>query len=239
MTTHGPLVGITSRRISGSATDLPSAFHHLKFEMVEDNIARHVAAWGGVPVLLSRQADSAALVAKLDGLIMSGGEDVHPSFYDAEAAPETLSTDPERDAFELSLLNQAWQRAIPVLGICRGHQLINVALGGTLIQHLYRDRGFRHDLFERPVAERSHPVSIEPRSVLASLLGTQAMVNSFHHQAVRDPGDGVQVVARASDGVIEAYEVPQRSVLSVQWHPEFFVEADPVIGWLIDRAAGS
>ncbi|WP_217544835.1 gamma-glutamyl-gamma-aminobutyrate hydrolase family protein [Streptomyces sp. GbtcB6] len=232
-----PLIGITSRRISGKrVTGLPTSIQAFDVELVDENVARQVAAFGGTPVILSRHSAPANIVPKLDGLVMSGGEDVVPANYGQEPSPHLLATDASRDDFEIRLVKAAITQSLPLLGICRGLQVINVALGGSLTQHLDPQLGFHHSLFDFAGDERTQDVTIDPASLLARLLGTELTVNSYHHQAVADPGAGVHVVARATDGVVEAFEVVGEKVLGVQWHPEFFREPDPVVGWLVSQA---
>lgn len=155
------------------------------------------------------------------GLVLTGGTDVDPALYGESRQPETETPDTERDAVEAELLEQAFARDLPVLAICRGLQLLNVATGGSLVQHL--DPPDRH---VRRKGDRSvpvHPVTIEPDTLLANIAGTRTwQVNSRHHQAVKTRGENLRVCAfDPEDGTIEALERPDRSfVLAVQWHPE-------------------
>jgi putative glutamine amidotransferase len=156
-------------------------------------------------------------IASLDGiggLLLAGGTDVAPELYGAARQPETEEPDCARDKLEMALLEEALARDLPVLAICRGLQLLNVAMGGTLVQHI---NGHKF-----PKQPEVHPITIAPGSRLASILGTQDyIVNSRHHQSVDRVASGVIVAARAPDGVIEALEMPdKRFVLAVQWHPE-------------------
>jgi putative glutamine amidotransferase len=150
----------------------------------------------------------------LDGLMLAGGNDVDPALYGAEPAPETEEPDAVRDALERSLIEQALARDLPILGICRGIQMFNAALGGSLIQHIEGHRA--------PRQREVHPVSIEPGSILESILNRgQFMVNSRHHQCVGKVAPGLAVTAKSPDGIVEALEFPgKRFVLAVQWHPE-------------------
>ena len=156
-------------------------------------------------------------IATLDGaagLLLAGGTDLDPALYGAERRPETDAPDHARDALEIALLRDALARDLPVLAICRGVQLLNVAMGGTLAQHIEGHRC--------PKQREVHDISIAPGSRLANILGCREyVVNSRHHQAVDRPAPGVAVTATAPDGVIEAIEIPEkRFVLGVQWHPE-------------------
>jgi putative glutamine amidotransferase len=188
---------------------------------------RAVLAAGGVPLILSPLLGSALAVRALDGvdgLILTGGEDIHPSWYGAEPSPQLSPPSPERDLLELALFGVARQREIPVLGICRGIQLINVALGGTLHQDLPSERPGSVD--HNPAGSRqsrSHRVRLTPDSrAAAALAATDVTVNSSHHQAIKDLAPGLIASGWTDDGLIEAAETPPDSpwVLAVQWHPE-------------------
>jgi putative glutamine amidotransferase len=156
----------------------------------------------------------------LDGLILSGGEDLHPDAYGADAHPETLQTRPERDRAELALLEGALERDMPVLAICRGSQVLNVVLGGDLVQHLPDVLGSeRHR--HTPGEFADHDVDLKQGSRLAALLGDRAPVKSHHHQGYGRLGSGLEPVGWAEDGTIEALEhSSKRFALGVLWHPE-------------------
>jgi putative glutamine amidotransferase len=156
----------------------------------------------------------------LDGLVFSGGEDLHPETYGAAPHPETQQTRPERDRAELALLERALARDMPVLAVCRGSQVLNVGLGGDLIQHLPEVVGSdRHR--HTPGEFADHDVKLQPGSRLAGLLGERAPVKSHHHQGYGRLGGGLEPVAWAEDGTIEALEDPSRRfALGVLWHPE-------------------
>jgi putative glutamine amidotransferase len=156
----------------------------------------------------------------LDGLILSGGEDLHPDAYGADAHPETLQTRPERDRAELALLAGALERDMPVLAICRGSQVLNVGLGGDLVQHLPDVLGSeRHR--HTPGEFADHHVDLKQGSRLAALLGERAPVKSHHHQGYGRLGGGLEPVGWAEDGTIEALEhSSKRFALGVLWHPE-------------------
>lgn len=176
-----------------------------------------------VPALAVESA-AAALVRRLDGLVLSGGEDVAPELYGAVPHPALGPVAPDRDAWELSLVAAARAAGVPVLAICRGVQLLNVALGGTLVQDIASELpgALEHDQ-QQERAERTHPVAIAPDSLLARVLGATCLeVNSVHHQAVRSVAPALRVVGTAPDGVIEALESAADDwwCLGVQWHPE-------------------
>ncbi|MCK0177371.1 MULTISPECIES: gamma-glutamyl-gamma-aminobutyrate hydrolase family protein [Mycobacteriaceae] len=183
---------------------------------------------GGVAVLLPPQpvetSEATRILDGLDGLILTGGKDVDPCRYGQQPHPTTDEPDRVRDAWEFALLEEALRRRLPVLGICRGAQVLNVALGGTLHQHLPDVIGHTHHQRGNAVFGTSS-VRTEPGSLLASLIGQESDAQCYHHQAIDRLGDGLVVTARDGDGVIEAVEFDQRDhpgswVLGVQWHPE-------------------
>ncbi len=212
-----PLIGITTyARDEEQRFSLPAAY--------VDAVRRA----GGIPVLLPPgEPESAVLLERLDGLIFAGGGDVDPAWYDGKLHEAVYNVDAERDRSEIDLAKKVVQSQLPVLGICRGTQVINVALGGTLIEHVPDEVGeaVAHRLPPRRPTE--HPVQLEPRTKLAAILG-QAEITpaSWHHQAVRRPAPGMRVAARAPDGVIEALEMPDHPwLIAVQWHPELGTDA--------------
>ena len=182
---------------------------------------QQVAAAGGIPVLLPPLQSVAEAVSRLDGLILTGGGDVAPGRYGESPHPRTTRVSEPRDAAELELLGAALDAQLPVLGICRGMQLLNVARGGTLRQHLPEGSGHAPE----PGTYGSHPVRVAPGTRLASVLGDGAGVNvpTAHHQAVETLGDGLVATAWAPDGIVEAVELGGAGssfVVAVQWHPE-------------------
>ena len=188
---------------------------------------RSLLAAGGVPVVLSPlmgPSYASRALDGVDGLVLTGGEDMDPAWYQTEPHPRANPPSRERDLFELALFAAARQREIPVLGICRGIQVINVALGGTLWQDLPSERPGPVDHSpEAARSARSHAVRLEPGSVTAGALGaTEIRVNSFHHQAVRGLASKLVATGWSEDGLIEAVEgAPgQPWLLAVQWHPE-------------------
>jgi len=188
---------------------------------------RSVLAAGGVPVILSPllgPSFASRALDGLDGLLLSGGEDIHPAWYGAAAAPHLSPPSRERDLFELAIFATARQRELPILGICRGIQLVNVALGGTLFQDLPSERpaSLAHDPGTARDA-RTHAVRLEEGSRAALALGAATLtVNSFHHQAVDRLAGGLVATGWSEDGLIEAAESPAEApwLLAVQWHPE-------------------
>lgn len=186
---------------------------------------RSVQAAGGLPLLLPITPNEALwqpYLANIDGFIFTGGCDITPKFYGAQTQPFCGETQDFRDSFELSLLKAALAHNKPVLAICRGHQLVNVAFGGTLYQDLSTEKPStivhrQPEPYETP----THDVMLDGSSPLARLLGNRIRVNSFHHQAIADLGNGLVAVGYSEDGLIEAVLSPETPMLlSVQWHPE-------------------
>ncbi len=188
---------------------------------------RAVTAAGGVPLVLSPLMGpslAARALDGVDGLVLSGGEDVDPAWYETDPHPKLNPPSRERDLFELALFAAARQRELPVLGICRGIQLVNVALGGTLFQDLPSERPgpVDHDPGGART-DRTHQVRLQPDSLAAGALGaTTVRVNSFHHQAIRDLAPKLIASGWSEDGLIEAVEGSEGQpwLLAVQWHPE-------------------
>jgi putative glutamine amidotransferase len=237
MAPAAPLVGLTTYREPArwgvwdqSADLLPSSY------------ARAVEVAGGVPVLLPPSlpyaASAAAVVARLDAVVVSGGADVEPALYDEAPHPATGPPRRDRDAWELALLAAADERGLPVLGVCRGMQVMSVAAGGALVQHLPDVTGApTHD----PGGDGfgSVEVRLEPGSLLADLLGAERTgVRCHHHQAVATH-PGLTPVAWAEDGTVEALERPGPGFwLGVQWHPEVYGDAE-LFRALVDAASNS
>jgi putative glutamine amidotransferase len=203
---------------------------------------------GGAPAIVPRLADPEAiraLVDAADGLLLTGGGDVNSLIYGEEPHPRSKYQDPVRDDVELEVTRLALERDLPILGVCRGIQLLNVALGGTLIQDVPSQvHGASKHYSEGVSPVLLHSIDVEPDSVLARILGATALaVNSYHHQAVKDLGRGLRISARARDGVIEAIEAGDgRPILGVQFHPEEHAGSHPefqaVFDWLVEAAQG-
>jgi putative glutamine amidotransferase len=227
-----PVIGITTylERASYGVWDHPAA---LLPRTYPDAIARV----GGIPVLLPPVGDGQAeLVERIDGLVLAGGADLDPARYQQQAHPQTLGVRADRDAFEFPLLGAAIEADLPVLAICRGMQLLNVALGGSLIQHLPSSTG--HDGHRpEPGTFGGSTVDLTADSRLAAILGRQTVVRCHHHQAADVPARNVDVVGRATDGTCEAIELPGRFfVIGVQWHPEENAEDDRLFAALVAAA---
>ncbi|MGB3483313.1 MAG: gamma-glutamyl-gamma-aminobutyrate hydrolase family protein [Mycobacterium sp.] len=232
----GPLIGVTGRRQPAGPSVVPVVQDAL-VEMYFVDYAAGIARAGGLPVHLSMAGDPEATVARLDAVVLSGGADVDPRRYGATPGPFATGFEPVRDDYELAVLNAAWVRGIPVLGICRGAQLINVGRGGTLVPHLPADSGEAHSFLGYPRQRRVHPVDLAAGSVPHRLYGDRVFVNSLHHQAVDQVGDDLVVTGRAPDGVVESIEAVDAPIVGVQWHPEMLDGTDPLFAWLVEAAA--
>ena len=226
-----PLIGITAHH------DVSGSYLRTAIQGQLTSYLKATVAAGGAPVLVPLDLEEGALQAifeRLEGLMLPGGPDVSPVCY-GQAAHENLGrVDEALDRAELTLARWALKADLPLLAICRGIQVLNVALGGTLYQdiesqlpgalehHRFRGRGY-------PPNDRAHDVRVEPDSRLAAALGNDTvMTNSRHHQAIRTPAVELTVVAHTSDGLVEGVEIPEaRFVAGVQWHPETLVDDDP------------
>lgn len=239
MTTHTPIIGFTlDYEEAGGYSNYP-------WYALRDNYCGSIARHGGAPLALPHEVDYAAqYLDLLDGLIITGGNfDVPPEMYGDSSVHATVTTKPRRSQFEWAITQGALARGIPILGICGGEQLLNVILGGTLIQHIPDsiDNALAHEQ-PNPRHEVGHAIEIVPDTQLHRILGvTRAEVNSAHHQAVGAAAPGVVVNARAPDGVIEGIEYPAHPFcLGVQWHPEFTITGadDAVLAAFVDAARG-
>ena len=236
--THGkrPVIGITGN-FGDNGCELAEGYF------------RSVLEAGGVPMIIPPFDDNEALLATLDhidGLLLSGGGDINPLYLGEEPSPALHSINPRRDFCELMLARLAFDRQIPMLGICRGIQVLAAALDGTLhqdIQEAMPNVNLLKHSQDLPREYASHEVQLEADSLIHRIMQTETLaVNSFHHQAVREAGPHLRVTAKASDGVIEAVESNEgKSILGVQWHPECFILRDdrvmlPIFTWLVDEA---
>lgn len=188
---------------------------------------------GALPVLIPQyedEDDARAFLDRLDGVLISGGHDVGPELYGSFPKTYCGTVYPMRDRQDIALAKYALEKDIPLFGICRGIQVINVALGGTLYQDLETEGGFEHhsngERYPRNIPW--HKVNLEEGSALADVFGKcEILVNSYHHQAVREPGEGVKVVARSVDGVSEGIVIEgHKFAAAVQWHPEMMFDSD-------------
>jgi putative glutamine amidotransferase len=220
-----PLIGITT---SVTIATSPERAY------VNGAYIKAVQAAGGVPLLLTPHFTpevQAALWQRLDGLVLTGGGDIEPARFGQARHPTVDDVSPARDDLELGLTRRAVADAVPLFAICRGMQVLNVALGGTLVQDIPSERpGALGHSQKAPRHEATHPVKVMGEGTrLGRVLGAlEVEVNSMHHQAIERPGDGLREVAWAPDGIVEGLEMPdeERFVLGVQWHPEELVGHD-------------
>ena len=255
-----PLIGLVGRRRVGSRIGgFPPVFDNVEVDLYIAHYAHAINAAGGIAVYLPLDSDPADLAPRLDGVLLTGGEDVASCLYAeriaasgasdgtteavADAGTHQLAeTDanatadevPLRDAFELALLDAALVTKLPVLGICRGAQLLTVAAGGTLHQHLPT-----HAFVDGPPDATPHIVITADDSELRRMYGPEVAVNSLHHQAADALGDGYVATAHSPDGIIEGIEHTELPIVAVQWHPELMTDAlaDPCFSWLVNHAS--
>jgi putative glutamine amidotransferase len=228
--TRRPVIGLTLD------AEEPGGYSKLPWYALRKNYFAALAEAGALPIALPHHAELAGeYLDRVDGLLVTGGAfDVDPSLYDGGPAHPTVTLKSGRTDFELAATREALKRDMPVLGICGGQQLLAVAFGGTLIQHIPDsiEGALQHEQ-PNPRTEPGHEVSVAPDTLLSRVVGGRARmaVNSAHHQAVDRPGGGAVVNAVAPDGVVEGVEHPgYRFALGVQWHPEYAVDpADPLI----------
>lgn len=220
-----PLIGLTAERWSSGYQPAPDS----NVQGVLRTYVEALLGAGALPVVIPlglSDEDRKALVARLDGVVLPGGGDIDPAVYGQEPHPALSDVDPLRDSLELSLARDAAQSDLPLLAVCRGIQVLNVALGGTLVQDIPSQvpDALKHSfrLVDAPREHLAHAVKVSEGSRLAAILGTPiTSVNSRHHQSIDKVAPGLEVVAHAPDGVIEGVELPAHPFLiGVQWHPE-------------------
>lgn len=229
-----PLIGLTGRRKTGAAfVGQPETLKAIEGDWYYVDYARGVYAAGGLPVHLPLDVDPALFVDRLDAIVMTGGSDVGPDRYGAKPLDSIETTETERDDFELGLLDAATSAELPILGICRGLQILNVHAGGTLHQHVAA-----HSRYDVDPSELTHDISIVAGSTIAGLYGETHSTNSLHHQTVDEVGAGFTVTAQHEDGTVEGFEHDSLPILAVQWHPELLNTRleDPLFGWIVDQA---
>ncbi len=203
-----PIIGITCK--NGEDRSHPT------------NYIRAVEEYNGTPIILFPDGPEVAL-GEMDGLLLTGGGDIHPDHFNQAWHPKLLYVDEKRDALEIPLCQEALDADIPVFGVCRGIQIMNVATGGSLYQDIkteYRQDALPHKKVKGK--DSQHEIEIEPGSRLSEIIAAhQAVVNSAHHQALDEIGEGFVVTARSTDGIIEAIEAPSKQfAIGVQYHPE-------------------
>lgn len=222
-----PLIGIPTATMNRHASRHPLG--HYCYE----TYPLAVAAAGGAPVLVPLVDDDDTLHSihnHLDGLLLTGGADVDPAIYGEAPRHDIGPSDAAKDRVEMRMIRLALDYDLPLLAICRGQQILNVTMGGTLFQDICSQvpASLNHNLSDRPRDLIAHEISVDPSSRLASILRSHTIgVNSLHHQAVKDVAPGLVVTARAADGVIEGLESPaHRFVVAVQFHPEELYQSD-------------
>jgi len=219
-----PLIGVTTSHMK-SKRGLPMTATAVQY-------IRALEQAGAAPVLIPLDISPAtleAIFARLDGVLFTGGGDVDPAYFDSEPHAKIYGVDRVRDEVEFALVKQAIERHVPFFGICRGHQVINVALGGTLYTHIsdQHPNAIEHSYHQvKPRDYRAHPVQVSEGSHLSRVVDKPILeVNSLHHQGVREIAAGLKAVGFAPDGLIEAMEVPDHPFgISVQWHPEWLMD---------------
>lgn len=223
-----PLIGIPCHAGLRAKTDRPIYYNNRTYIHAVEHA-------GGVPILIPVFDDLSglqALLPRLDGLMLSGGLDVDPRYYQEEPHPTVAETNPKLDELELALAQWALQEDVPTLGICRGMQLLNVAFGGNLFQDLDSQYpgSIKHPNWELPRNTLVHRVRIERGSRIEKILGTREIeVNSLHHQATKEPGTGIKITGYADDGVAELMEIPDhRFMVAAQCHPEELYDDSPI-----------
>lgn len=227
---RAPLIGVTTSITVGKPVERA---------YVNSAYLAAVQEAGGIPLPIPPQLDARAreeVFARCDGFLLTGGGDVDPAAFNEPPHPTLYEVAPARDQLEFALVHRAMEAKKPLLAVCRGVQVLNVALGGTLFQDVGSDPGteiqHQQDKEDKPRDEPTHPVKVMAGSRLARVLGTtDLLVNSMHHQAVKAPGKGLVSVAFAPDMIVEGVELedsdPKRFLLGVQWHPEELTRKDP------------
>ncbi len=220
---------------------------------INDMYVKRIKKAGGIPVAIPPLVGITDVLEAMDGLIFPEGPDIHPKYYGGELTTKIRNLDVQRDEFELTLIRAALEKNLPILGIGRGAQALNVALGGTLYQDVVSEipKAIKHDWtsggrFLVHPSCKVHEVRIKTNSMLFEILkeklnieGTNEVfigVNSFHHQAIRKLGDGIKPVAYADDGIIEGIEIPEKFAIGVQWLAEYMDEMQPLFDALVEKA---
>ncbi len=238
-----PIIGI-SANVSPPDDDKRTFSKGIALHLIQECYIKFVEMGGGIPVLLPVLGDASAIgriVERLDGIIVTGGVDVDPGLY-GEKNTHSQGVNPERDAFEINLIRESRTRQVPILAICRGTQALNIAFGGSLFQDIPAsiEGALRHTRAEDGT-ETYHQTKLICDSVLKDIFGADEIrTNSSHHQSIREPGDGLTILAKATDGVNEAIQCfDDRCTIGVQWHPERMRD-DPkqieLVRWFIDQA---
>lgn len=216
-----PIIGINANRVIKSETD----YSHSVMESISNDYVESVIKAGGVPIVLPILTDEDSIrrhVEILDGIVLSGGIDVNPLLYNEEPSPKLGFVFPEKDNFDILITKIAYELNKPILAICRGQQILNVAFGGSLYQDLSEISGcyIKHRQHSKNGAA-THTIDIESNSILHNIWGNSVVTNSFHHQAIKDLAPGFKATAYSKDNIIEAIEsLDKPFVVGVQFHPE-------------------
>lgn len=230
-----PLIGVTGRRWPATRLEVEPRYQTGSVDVDFADYPQRLAAAGAIPIRLPYEAAVPEIATRIDGLVITGGQDVCPALWGSARVDPAADYDRARDDYEIAMLRFALDAGLPVLAICRGMQILNVAFGGTLIEDLPAGP-IDHLQKGQPVDAATHEVSFTAPSIASKVYGSTAQVNSLHHQAVDRPGAGITVTGRAPDGVIEAIELGGHAVLGVQWHPEWR-DGDPVFAWIVEQSA--
>ena len=230
-----PIIGIPGNTLSY----LSSEYSGVPVAYTPQGFVVGVQRAYGLPVTIpiGEPANAEEYIERIDGLLLAGGQDVFPLLYGEEPHPKLEVTNPERDYFELALIKEASKQEKPILAVCRGMQLLNVAFGGTLYQDLSQNPSFTIQHVQPTFIEAaSHTVSIDPESRLGAIHGKTMIVNSFHHQGINSLADCFKAVAWSKDGLIEAFESmdKEKNIIAIQWHPEVLVEKEKQMQYLFD-----
>ena len=217
-----PIIGIT-----GNRTPLQNDPNYAPFDTtyIPHAFATSVKAAGGIPIIipLIKDEDLSEVLSIIDGLVLTGGQDINPMLYQEEPVLQLGPLSPERDEHEMVLIEQALKAKKPILGICRGMQLLNVVLGGSLYQDLSLCQGIEVQHVQKSEVEWvTHSIKVAEESILSQFMKSGDYVNTLHHQAIKDLGQGLKATAWSSDNLIEAVEAVDvhQSLIGVQWHPE-------------------
>lgn len=225
-----PLIGITTNQVVMGRMQVPRI-------ALNTTYIRAVQKAGGIPVMIPigiQSDDYDALLGAMDGVLFTGGVDINPALYGAPMHAQVTEVDLERDEMEVGMLKWVVENRKPFMGICRGVELVNVGLGGTLYTHLYDQlpNALYHTCYEGdlPRSFLAHPVRTEASSRLQQILGEEPWVNSLHHQGIRTVGKGLRATAHSSDGLVEGIELEGHPFgVAVQWHPEELTHIEPML----------
>lgn len=221
-----PIIGIAGNE----RVMIDSDSHWISY--VPRNFVDGIQQAGGLPLILpiGDPSDVATYVSQIDKLLLAGGHDVSPKFYGEPPHQKLGDTDPGRDAFEIALVKEALKQGKPIMGVCRGMQLLNVAFGGTVYQDLSlrEEETYKHVQLPTPFQTPSHFVNLEKDFVLSAFLPERYEVNSFHHQVLARVAEEFTVMATADDGVVEAIQSKTNKIFGVQWHPELTHQTIPL-----------